>query len=80
MTSFDDFAMVYRPYVYVARKGDEWDVRFEWDDSFSGFEEGSDFTPDRMPFDDELYREAEAADAFLEKFLKNTGVWDVSVY
>ena len=80
MTSFDDFAMVYRPYVYVARKGGEWDVRFEWDDSFAGFEEGPDFTPDRMPFDDELYRMAEGADAFLSKFLRQNKIWDVSVY
>jgi hypothetical protein len=78
MTSFDDFAMVYRPYVHVRRKGGEWAVSFDWDDSFAGFEEGDDFTPDRMPFDDQLYEEAESADAFLEQFLKNNGVWDVS--
>jgi hypothetical protein len=73
-----DFAMVYRPYVHVHRKDGEWAVKFDWDDSFIGFEEGFDFTPDRMPFDDELYREAEAADRFLSEFLQGNGVGDVS--
>ena len=80
MTSFDDFAMVYRPYVHVRRKGGEWAVSFDWDDSFAGFEEGLDFTPDRMPDDDELYRMAEGADAFLSRFLRENKIWDVSVY
>jgi hypothetical protein len=75
-----DFAMVYRPYVFVHRRGDEWTVKFDWDDSFIGFEDGLDFIPDRMPDDDELYSEAEAADKFLSQFLKDNGVWDVSVY
>jgi hypothetical protein len=76
----DDFAMVYRPYVSVHRKGDGWEVRFDWDDCYIGYESERDFTPDRMPDDDELYREAESADAFLSEFLKNTGVWNVSVH
>ena len=69
----DDFAMVYRPYVFVHRKGDGWAVKFDWDDSFIGFEDGFDFIPDRMPDDEELYKEAEVADAFLSEFLKNAG-------
>jgi hypothetical protein len=80
MTSFDDFAMLYRPYVFVHRKDNEWTVKFDWDDSYIGFEQGDDFIPDRMPDDDELYRMAEGADAFLSKFLKNNKIWDVSVY
>jgi hypothetical protein len=78
MTSFDDFAMVYRPYVFVHRKDNEWTVKFDWDDSYIGFEQGDDFTPDRLPDDDELYSMAESADSFLTEFLKKNGVWSVS--
>jgi hypothetical protein len=76
----DDFAMVYRPYVSVRRKGDSWSVKFDWDDSYVGFESERDFTPDRMPDDEKLYSMAESADSFLTEFLKDNGVWDVSVY
>ncbi len=65
-----DFAMVYRPTVTVSLSSMGWKVDFDWFDTFVGYEVNRDFVEGRMPDDDDLYKAAEEADLWFERYIR----------
>ena len=76
---YDGRVLMYRPYVYVSRRDGEWSVKFDWDDTYHGYEDGYGFNP-YDPADSEITDYIKEGDEFLGEFLKKTGIWNVSVH
>lgn len=73
----DQRRYLYRPFVFVTSAGDgAIDIEFDWSDTYEGYELGDDWHQAHTDHDEHI----EKVDALFGEWLKQRGVWDVSVY
>lgn len=79
MAEAEEPLLLYRPHIFVSRdQAGKWQVSFDWEDCFIGYQSGYDFVTASGP-NDPIYPYLEEADEFLTEFLMDEGMWDVSV-
>ena len=76
--------LVYQPYIFLKKVDGEWQVEFDWEDCFKGWVDEGGLMVDEPPvlsyIKEPIYDYIIEGDDYLSQFLKNNGVWDVSVY